>query len=167
MLASSASRRTRRLTSLAIVVLIGGQLLAISRLLCPPRELGLPRVACPPFLWPFLDYPMFAEAHRTGAVVPHDTVLASFADGAEVRLAPGDEAERPSAHQVVESLRARDEAAVCGLAVELAAQLGAPVVELRLERETLVLTHAGFESRGRELLEVWRPGRAGWPEPAR
>jgi hypothetical protein len=166
---SSRAHRARRRASLAIAALIGAQLLAISRVPCPPRDSGLPlpRVACAPYLWPFLDYPMFAEAHREGEVVPRDTALALFAEGGELRLAPGDGGERPSSHDVVEALRTRDLAAVRRLGDELGARVGARVVELRLERELLVLTRAGFASRGREVLEVWRLDERGGPEPAR
>lgn len=42
---------------------------ATSRLLCPPNSLpslAPLRIACPPLLWPFTDYPMFSEPHREG-----------------------------------------------------------------------------------------------------
>jgi hypothetical protein len=42
---------------------------ATSRFLCPPKSftsLAPIRIACPPLLWPFTDYPMFSEPHRRG-----------------------------------------------------------------------------------------------------
>jgi len=52
---------------LALSLLLQG--VATSRFLCPPSSLpslALLRIACPPRLWPFTDYPMFSEPHRKG-----------------------------------------------------------------------------------------------------
>jgi hypothetical protein len=52
---------------IAVSVLL--QLVATSRILCPPRSLpwlASLRIAGPPRLWPFVDYPMFSAPHHRG-----------------------------------------------------------------------------------------------------
>lgn len=44
----------------------------------------------PPFLWPFLDYPMYEDPHYAGESIHRQAVVAILADSSEVALAPRD-----------------------------------------------------------------------------
>jgi hypothetical protein len=69
--------RRRAITSL-IVLVIGLQAIAGFKLLCPPKALGFLaplRIACPPTLWPFTDYPMYSRAWAAGSSLPRFRVV--------------------------------------------------------------------------------------------
>jgi len=44
----------------------------------------------PPFLWPFLDYPMYSDAHYAGESIHRQRVVAILADSTEVAIVPND-----------------------------------------------------------------------------
>lgn len=43
-----------------------------------------------PFLWPFLDYPMYTGAHYAGEPLERQVVVGILADSSEVMIAPAD-----------------------------------------------------------------------------
>ena len=161
---------SRRAASAAIAVLLGAQLLASSRLLCLPRSIAeplVPRVACAPALWPFLDYAMFNEAHRPGEIVPRDTLVALRAGGGELRVGPGLDRAGELASELMDALPSGDAARIARLARELELLRGSAWTELRLEREELALTRAGFVSAGtRVLARSTRDAAGAWTAAA-
>ena len=154
----------RAVTAL-IVALLGLQMLTASRLLCPPKVFsGLSgmRVCCPPLAWPFLDYPMFSEAHYAGESVEHFFATGTLADGTALQLQPGDRRSRLEPRRVVAALIDGDEAALRRFAGEFRDEHGIRLVELRLQVEDLTLSRDGFVAgRRRTLSRVeLAPGKA-------
>jgi hypothetical protein len=44
----------------------------------------------PPFLWPFLDYPMYEDVHYPGEPIHRQMVVGILADSSEVAIVPDD-----------------------------------------------------------------------------
>lgn len=44
----------------------------------------------PPFMWPFLDYPMYTRARYAGDAIERQVVVGILEDSSEVVIAPGD-----------------------------------------------------------------------------
>lgn len=75
--------------SLVILFFLVGQALITSRVLCPPRSLSslnFLRQACSPAAYPFLDYPMFMDAHYPGEELPRVEVIGIWEDATTVKL---------------------------------------------------------------------------------
>lgn len=69
----------RGLVSLVVVVVLGTQAVAALGLTPGPVEKS-------PFLWPFLDYPMYSTAHYEGEGIPRYRVVGTTADGREMEI---------------------------------------------------------------------------------
>jgi hypothetical protein len=79
--------------SLAVLAILLLQTVASFRILCPPesiRTLAPLRLLCAPSLWPFLDYPMYAEAHYAAERIHRPVILGLLAGSVEVRIVPED-----------------------------------------------------------------------------
>lgn len=74
--------RTGRLAvSAVILAVLGFQAIAAVGLTPGPIEKS-------PFLWPFLDYPMYTQPHYEGDAVPRYSVIGVTDDGREVEITP-------------------------------------------------------------------------------
>ena len=71
------------LVSAAIVVVLGFQTLASFQLTPGPVERS-------PFLWPFLDYPMYSVTHEAGDTIQRPRVYGLFDDSTRVHVEPSD-----------------------------------------------------------------------------
>jgi hypothetical protein len=78
-LASAAG--TRWVVSGVVVAVLAVQAIAAFGLTPGPVEKS-------PFLWPFLDYPMYSTPHYEGDGIPRYRVLAVTADGEELEVTP-------------------------------------------------------------------------------
>ena len=144
----------RASASALILAVLGLQGLAVARILCPPRAwVGLSglRVGCAPLLFPFLDYPMFNEAHRAGDTIEAYAVIVELEDGAELRLRPEEQGARPAATRLVAALLERDREGVRRFCDDYQRLHAARVVACRLEKRKWVLTRRGFEPKPSEL----------------
>jgi hypothetical protein len=84
---------TYLLISLAITLVIGLQAAQTFRILCPPQSLAalsFLRVACPPAFYPFLDYPLYNQAHYSGEKINQFKVIGILVDNREVPILPED-----------------------------------------------------------------------------
>lgn len=149
----SRRRRLRRLASGVALSLLALQVVAVSRVFCTPQSVERwyrNHWLCPPRIWPFLDYPMYKEAHRVGTRLERPLVLARTRDGGELRLYPERAEMRADAHAAMEGLRAGDlERTQNALARRMAPSEFAGA-ELRIE--TIVLERDGFRSEAESVL---------------
>ena len=128
-----------------IVLSLTLQFVASTRIFCPPRGLsGLAplRVACPPRLWPFTDYPMFSEPHRAGDTLAWIGVRFEYPSGFASPRGKF-EVRRAAPEEPWASAFEREEAR---LRAELAPQLAGEDRSARIafERILLVLTGRGL-----------------------
>jgi len=135
--------RTRRVASVLIVISVGLQVLAITRLLCPPRSMGALswlRVACTPRLWPFVDYPMFSDPHAPGDVLAWVDAR-SESVGGTLEVLGSHEVRRSSPAESWDAAYARQEERLRAL---LGPTLQGRAHSLRFERRHLVLSADGL-----------------------
>ena len=104
------------------------------------------RVACPPRLWPFLDYPMYSTPHRRGDVLAWiDVRIQSLSGVVESRGLY--EVRRATADEPLEIAEAREEARLRAVfRAEL--ELRPAGTRLVLQRDRLVLTERGLVPPG-------------------
>lgn len=74
-----SERNARFLVSVVVIGVLGVQAIAALALTPGPVEK-------PPFLWPFLNYPMYSAPHYEGEGVPRFQVLATTSDGRTVEV---------------------------------------------------------------------------------
>ena len=144
----------RASVSALILAVLALQGLAVARILCPPRAwVGLSglRVGCAPLLYPFLDYPMFNEAHRAGDTIESYAVIVELEDGGQLRLRPEDPDAHPAPRRLVAALLERDREEVRRFFDDYQRLNAARVVACRLEKRTWVLTVTGFVLEQSEL----------------
>lgn len=78
---ANASRLLESLISAVIVAVLAFQLLANAGLTPGPIEE-------PPFLWPFVDYPMYAGTKERGTPIPRYEIVGETEDGEQVEITP-------------------------------------------------------------------------------
>jgi len=128
-----------------ILVSLALQLVATTRVFCPPRALTALaplRIACPPRLWPFTDYPMFSEPHRPGDTLAWIGVTFEYPGGS--RSSRGEfEIRRTTPEETWEAAFGREESL---LRAELGAELSrtSQTARVSFERHLLVLTEHGL-----------------------
>lgn len=148
---------SRAAVSIVVVAVLALQAAASFALLAPLAGRG------PNWLWPFLDYPMYARAHREGAVVDRPVVIGTLPDGREVPVRPEDLGLNfwRFHYGVVEGLERGN---IDGLAVHAdlyRARHGTPLARLRLESRPLVVTRDGVRpGRPTVVAEAHLPGGA-------
>lgn len=81
MIARPGERTGRLAVSAVILAVLGFQAVATVGLTPGPIEKS-------PFLWPFLDYPMYTQPHYEGDAVPRYSVIGVTDDGREVEITP-------------------------------------------------------------------------------
>ena len=139
-------RATAAVTSI-ILVCLGLQVLAITRLLSPPqawRDRYGVRWLKPSAIWPFIDYPMYAESHREGETLAASKVVATADDGSEVRILPEDRTVDPPPGALIVALILGDRPRADAYCESWRALHGHRLVSLRLEPHPLELTRDGF-----------------------
>jgi hypothetical protein len=139
----ASTPRAPLLVSLLIATVVGPQVLVTSRVLCPPQALaarGWPRIACPPRLWPFVDYPMFSSPHPRGDTLAWVDAHIVSANGV-VTSSSAREVQLGSAQDTWEDAFARTEQR---LRDELEPGLPPRALHLSLERHRLVLDEQGL-----------------------
>jgi len=122
----------------AILVIVGLQAVTGLKLVCPPRVLGdveALRVACPPSLWPFTDYPMYEASYGPGSILPSYAVVLELADGSRASLAPADldMTSRRFRREVIDRLLREQRGAVQRLAQRLLDESGRRVAAFVVE----------------------------------
>ncbi|MBA3532461.1 MAG: hypothetical protein H0T73_11110, partial [Ardenticatenales bacterium] len=88
---SNPYRRSLALVSLYIAFMIIAQGITATRILCLPSAVAsLPSFAfaCPPNLYPFMDYPMYRMLHQEGDEIPQIEISAFLEDGQQVVIDP-------------------------------------------------------------------------------
>lgn len=152
-------RIARLVISLVILAVLGLQGITAVGLTPGPIEKS-------PFLWPFLDYPMYSLPYFEGDAIPRHRTVGITEDGRELEINPEtlgtdfwiyrDAFVFPLIHR---SMR-RD----LGPGVELfESRHGVRLVEIRLEDRPLVLTPEGTVEGGVEVLGVARRLEASEP----
>lgn len=145
----SGEARPRATAAVSSIILacLGLQILAITRLLSPPQawkdRYGV-RWLKPSAIWPFIDYPMYAESHREGETLPASEVVATADDGSEVRILPEDRTVDPRPGGVIVALILGDRARADAYCEAWRTLHGRRLVSLRLEPHLLELTRDGF-----------------------
>jgi hypothetical protein len=140
---STLATRARTRATLLIATVVSLQFLVSSRLLCPPRALverGIPRIACPPSLWPFIDYPMFSAPHPRGETLAWVEARILSASG-ELTSSSAREVQRAHPEETWEQAYARAEER---LRAEIEPGLAARALRLVLERHRVVLQEQGL-----------------------
>ena len=151
---------SRRAISRVIAVVLAAQSFAISRLLCTPRELESRlsvHLACPPALFPFLDYPMFRAGVRYGETLEFQRIIALDQSGEAHQVSPHAGPQTRAVEAAAEeALRDNPEDLRAWLASSRSPS-GAGWTLARVERVELVLERGGFVERSRrELVRVAR-----------
>jgi hypothetical protein len=144
-----------RVVSRGILVVLALQLVAVSRVLCTPKDLpALPpiHVACPPALFPFLDYPMFRARFQYGERLEYRTVIAVDTSGVEHRITPAGGSAAREAEGHADAAVAGDPEPLRRWLSERRSPGGASWSEARIEAVELVLAPQGFEERRRDVL---------------
>jgi hypothetical protein len=133
--------------SLVVLACLSLQSVVISRLLWSPRRLAgvydthwVP----PSAFWPFVDYPMYAEAHHAGEALPAFQVVATTEDGAEVVFRPEDRSIGPRTSGLVIAMIQGNRSRTEHYCEEYRLRYGRRLASLRLEEHRLELTRAGF-----------------------
>jgi hypothetical protein len=144
-----------RTVSRGILAVLALQIVAVSRVLCTPKDLpGLPSIhlACPPAIFPFLDYPMFRARFRYGERIEYRTVIGVDEHGVEHRIAPAEGSEARAAEDHAATALAGDPAPFCRWLAQGRAPAGTKWKEARIESVELTLAPEGFEERRRDVL---------------
>ena len=108
-----------------------------------------------PRLWPFLDYPMYNQAHYEGEAVNRYVVFGIFADASEARILPEDlnldfwKFE----YGPVQMLRRGDVEALKPYARFYSAQQNKMLVGLRLENHPITLLDQGVRVAAPQVLK--------------
>jgi hypothetical protein len=133
--------------SLVILFFLLFQAAATFRVLCPPESLDALaslRVACAPKLWPFLDYPMYADSHQAGETINRFQVVGTLKDSKEVVISPEDLGMNFWLFQpFVHALGQGDIAEIKRYAAQYESRQGVELVQLRLETRPAVMTRQG------------------------
>jgi len=113
----------------------------------------------PPFLWPFLNYPMYSAPHYEGEGIPRFEVVATTSDGREIEVTKENLGTdfwifRNAFLLPFEQQGMRDELEP-GVGL-FERRHGVSVVEVRLEDRPLVLTRDGTEDGPSEVRGVAR-----------
>lgn len=82
-----SSRLTGRLQILAVSVAI---LVAVTLQGIAAFAITVGPIERPPFLWPFLDYPMYEQPRYAGEPIVRQVVVGVLADSTDIVLAPAD-----------------------------------------------------------------------------
>ena len=142
--------------SLAILFFLLFQAIASFRVLCPPESLSSLaslRAACSPALWPFLDYPMYADPHHPGEVINRFQVVGTLQDSKEVVITPEDLGMSFWLFQrFVYALGQGEEMEISRYAALYESRQGGELVRLRLENRPVVLTRQGAAFKPQQVI---------------
>lgn len=147
-----SARGARFLVSMVVIGVLAVQAIAALALTPGPVEK-------PPFLWPFLNYPMYSAPHYEGEGIPRFEVVATTSDGRDIEVTQQSLGTdfwifRNAFLLPFEDAGMRDELPP---GVELLERrLDATVVEVRLEDRPLLLTRHGTEDGPPEVRGVAR-----------
>jgi hypothetical protein len=142
------------LLSLFIVLVLGFQVAATFRVLCPPARLGLPQIACEPSTWPFVNYPMYSQAHYAGEKLNQFFVYGLLPDLSEVPIVPRDLGITFYQFQaLVEALNQGNMEESRFYAQEYEIRHDQPLIGLRLESHPMILEEGGWREGEPETLE--------------
>lgn len=131
----------RMLVSLFIAACLGFQALAVSGLQPGPVEAA-------PFLWPFLDYPMYSGAHFEGDEIDRAVVLGVRTDSTRIPIEPADLGLGlfPYRRGPVRALR-RDNLEAARLYRDVYAERhGVELIGFELKYRPIVVTRSGYRS---------------------
>lgn len=131
----------KMLVSLFIFACLGFQALAVSGLEPGPVESA-------PFLWPFIDYPMYSGAHFEGDEIDRALVLGVRADSARIPIEPADLGLGlfPYRRGPVRALR-RGNLQAARLYRDIYAQRhGVDLIGFELKYRPIVVTRSGYHS---------------------
>lgn len=139
------------LVSTVIVAVIGFQTLASFQLTPGP-------VGESPFLWPFLDYPMYSIPHYPGDTIRRPQVYGVLGDSAEVRIEPSDLQLQFWLLQrgLIPGLVAGDTSRVRPYARRYAELHDRPLDGFRLYDRPVLVRPSGADRAGRELVTTLR-----------
>lgn len=151
----------RLAVSAVIFAVLGVQAIAAFGLTPGPVERS-------PFLWPFLDYPMYTQPHYEGDAVPRYRVVGVTEDGREVEITPESLGTDFWIYRnaFLFSFRFRGERHELESGVQLyELRHGVSLLEVRLENRPLVVTREG--TMDGEVVRVGTARRASPSEPWR
>ncbi len=143
---------SRKLLASAVIVgVLALQGIAVLRLTPGPVEK-------PPFLWPFVDYPMYDRTHYEGDTIPRQRLHGVLADSTEVRIEPSDIGFDLwwLRRGLVSSMVGEDTSDVLGYARRYAERTGRSLAAFRLYHHPLVLREAGGEPAPPVLVKEFR-----------
>lgn len=150
---------SRKLFASAVIVgVLALQGIAVLRLTPGPVEK-------PPFLWPFVDYPMYHRPHYEGDTIPRQRVYGVLEDSTEVRVEPSDLGLEFwwLRRGLVFSMVGEDTSDVVGYARRYAERAGRSLTAFRLYRHPLVLRESGAEPALPVLVKEFRLDQSGEP----
>lgn len=153
------SRIGRLAVSWVILVVLAFQGIAAAGLTPGPVEKS-------PFLWPFLDYPMYTRPHYEGEGIPRYRVIGVTDEDREVEITPETLGTDYWIYRnaFLFSFRYRGERDELEPGVQLYEDRhGVSLVEVRLENRPLVLTREGTVDGALELEGTARRAGAGEP----
>lgn len=137
--------RGERLASAVIVVVVGLQFLASFQITPGPIEGS-------PFLWPFLDYPMYTTPRDLGDTLPRFELHGVLADSSEVEIGPSDLQmgfwvfRRGVLFDISDTARAEE------IARKYEELHGREIRGFRLYERPFVLTGSGVDSTSHDLI---------------
>jgi len=145
----------RRVCSALILTCLGTQALVVARVFHPPRafaHLSPLRRLPSPSLWPFVDYPMFSEAHAPGERVPRVVLVVDWSTGSSESFYPERRVPGLDVEAMIRECRGgREQSALWRLA-ELERLRSVRARSVRIERTWLELERDGFVAGVPELL---------------
>lgn len=135
------------MASLVIVGTISAQAyMALLRMACNSKDIPVfCDVPTDPSLYPFLDYPMYSEAHKEGATVPNYTLVAIFEDGSEKTLTPEDFGLSPYWFNtgLLPAFQAKNALEVSSYLADYTAAGNSPFIAFRFENNLFTITKEG------------------------
>lgn len=137
--------RGERLASAVIVVVIGLQFLASFQITPGPVEGS-------PFLWPFLDFPMYSTPRESGDTIPRLELHGVLADSSEVEIRPSDLEMSFWVFRRGVLFKLADTARVEEIARKYEQLHGTRLLGFRLYERPFVLTESGVDSTGHDLI---------------
>lgn len=145
---------SRKLLASAVIAgVLALQGIAVLRLTPGPVEK-------PPFLWPFMDYPMYSRPHYEGDTVPRERMYGVLGDSTEVRIQPSDLGLKYwwFRRGLIFSVVGEDTSDVRGYARLYAPREGRSLTTFRLYHRPLVLRRWGAEPSPPVLAKEFRLG---------
>jgi hypothetical protein len=143
--------------SLVILTCLGLQILVISRISWAPSSFSRlydVHWVRPSASWPFVDYPMYSEAHHEGERLSTHQVVATADDGREVILRPEDRTIVPRTSALLIPLILQDRKRVDRYCEAYRRRNGRTLIAFRLDEHPLELTRKGLVPLPQEGTDV-------------